>query len=126
MRDELQKSPFLASGNFAQLLQDIREPAWVIDPATSRFLDANGEAIDQLGFNLSEVTQMGVTDINKAVTDAAAWRALTQSMKLNDSVVYSADLSCKSGDLISVEITLSHLLVNGEPVFLAITRSQKR
>lgn len=109
---------------FAQLYQDLQEPAWVIDPSTSRFLDANGEALDQLGFSMAEVVAMGVTDINRAVPDSATWRALTQAMKLGDTVVYSAELVCRSGDLVQVEITLSHQLVNGQPVYLAVTRSQ--
>ncbi|MFP8779253.1 PAS domain-containing protein [Hydrogenophaga sp. RWCD_12] len=113
-----------SSTDYRRLYQELQEPAWVIDPTTSRFLDANGEAIDQLGFDLSEVQRMDVTDLNKAVPDAATWRALTHAMKLGDTVVYSADLACKSGDLVKVEITLSHQLVNGQPVFLAVTRSQ--
>lgn len=110
--------------DYSQLYQDLQEPAWVIDPASSRFLDANGEAIDQLGFNLAEVHRLGVTDINKAIPDEVTWRALTHALKPGDTVVYSADLVCKSGDLVKVEITLSHQLVNGQPVFMAITRSQ--
>jgi len=110
--------------DFSALYRDLREPAWVIDPASSRFLDANGEAVDQLGFDLNEIRQLGVINVNKAVPDEDMWRSLTSAMKPGDSVVYSAELHCKSGDSVAVEITLSCQSIHGQNVFLAITRSQ--
>lgn len=112
--------------DFSMLYRDLREPAWVIDPTTSRFLDANGDAVTQLGFDLDEVRRIGVVDVNRAIPDEAAWRSLTSAMKAGDSVVYSAELVCKSGDSVSVEITLSCQCINGQRVFLAITRSQEQ
>lgn len=110
--------------DYSALYRDLHEPAWVIDPQTSRFLDANGEAVGQLGFSMDEIRALGVTDINQAVPDDAVWRSLTGGMAAGESVVYTAQLRCRSGDQVSVEITLSCQLIHGQKVFVAVTRSQ--
>jgi PAS domain S-box-containing protein len=112
------------SPDYTALYRDLREPAWVIDPQTSRFLDANGEAVGQLGFSMDEIRSLAVTDINRAVPDDTVWRSLTGGMKAGESVVYTAQLRCKQGDLVDVEITLSCQAINGQKVFVAVTRSQ--
>jgi len=110
--------------DYSSLYRDLREPAWVIDPQTSRFLDANGEAVGQLGFGMEEIRALAVTDINQAVPDAAVWRGLTGEMKAGESVVYTAQLRCKAGSMVDVEIALSCQVVQGQRVFVAVTRSQ--
>ena len=110
--------------DYATLYRDLREPAWVIDPQTSRFLDANGEAVGQLGFSMDEIRSLSVTDINQAVPDDTVWRSLTGGMKAGESVVYTAQLRCKQGESVEVEITLSCQSINGQMVFVAVTRSQ--
>lgn len=112
--------------DYSLLYRDLREPAWVIDPQTSRFLDANGEAVGQLGFSMDEIRSLGVTDINQAVPDDTVWRSLTGGMNAGESVVYTAQLRCRQGDQIDVEITLSCQAINGQKVFVAVTRSQAR
>lgn len=112
--------------DYAALYRGLAEPAWVIDPQTSRFLDANGEAVQQLGFSLDEIRSLAVTDINQAVPDADVWRSLTGGMAPGDSVVYLAQLRCRQGDAIDVEIALSCQGVNGQKLFVAVTRSQAR
>ena len=112
------------SPDYAALYRDLREPAWVIDPQTSRFLDANGEAVGQLGFSMDEIRSLAVTDINQAVPDDTVWRSLTGGMKAGESVVYTAQLRCKQGESVEVEITLSCQSINGQKVFVAVTRSQ--
>jgi PAS domain S-box-containing protein len=112
-----------APADFSSLYRGLDEPAWVIDPETSRFLDANGEAIAQLGFSAAQVAQMGVTDVNRAVPDEDTWRKLTRDLAPGQSVVYTAELTCKNGDAIGVEITMSCQVVHGRRVFLAITRT---
>ena len=112
--------------DYATLYRDLREPAWVIDPQTSRFLDANGEAVGQLSFSMDEIRSLGVTDINQAVPDGTVWRSLTGGMKTGESVVYTAQLRCRQGDPVDVEITLSCQTINGQKVFVAVTRSQAR
>lgn len=122
------RSPATAASapDFSSLYRNLDEPAWVIDPQTSRFLDANGEAVGQLGFSMDEIRSLAVTDINQAVPDAEVWRSLTGGMQAGDSVVYTAQLRCRSGDAVDVEITLSCQAVNGQRVFVAVTRSQTR
>lgn len=115
-----------AAPDYSLLYRDLHEPAWVIDPQTSRFLDANGEAVGQLGFSMDEIRSLAVTDINQAVPDDAVWRSLTGGMKPGESVVYTAQLRCRQGDQIDVEITLSCQAINGQKVFVAVTRSQAR
>jgi PAS domain-containing protein len=112
-----------AQGDFSSLYRGLDEPAWVIDPETSRFLDANGEAVAQLGFSAAQVMQIGVTHVNRAVPDEDTWRKLTADLAPGQSVVYMAQLVCKSGDSIDVEITMSCQVVHGRRVFLAITRT---
>lgn len=110
--------------DYSVLYRDLREPAWVIDPQTSRFLDANGEAVGQLGFGMDEIRALAVTDINQAVPDDTVWRNLTGQMQPGESVVYTAQLRCKRGDQVNVEITLSCQSIHGQKVFVAVTRSQ--
>ena len=59
-----------------------------------------------------------------AVPGDTVWRSLTGGMKAGESVVYTAQLRCKQGDQIDVEITLSCQAINGQKVFVAVTRSQ--
>ncbi len=126
MTDSRLHTALATTPDYAALYRDLDEPAWVIDPQTSRFLDANGEAVGQLGFSMDEIRSLAVTDINQAVPDADVWRSLTGGMRAGDSVVYTAQLRCRSGDAIDVEITLSCQAVNGQKVFVAVTRSQAR
>ena len=114
-----------AAIDFSALYRGLDEPAWVIDPATSRFLDANGEAVAQLGFSAPEIAGMGVIDVNRKVPDEETWRSLTRDLPPGQSVVYTAQLTCKSGDSIAVEITMSCQVVHGRQVFLAITRTAR-
>lgn len=109
--------------DYSLLYRTLADPVWVIDAASSRFLDANGQAVEQLGFDHEEIRSLSVIDINKAVPSLDAWRQLTSNMKVGDSALYSAELMCKTAGVVSVEITLTHQMINGKNVFLAVTRT---
>ena len=98
------------------------DPYWIIDPASSAFLDANAEAEAQLGFSRDEILRIGVVDVNLAISSQEKWREITASIRLGETFRYLAELRCKSGGTVTVEITISRLAVEGREVFLAITR----
>ncbi|MES2534749.1 MAG: EAL domain-containing protein [Pseudomonadota bacterium] len=100
------------------------DPYWIIDPASSAFLHANRESELQLGFSLDEILELkiGVVDVNLAISSPQKWREITSGIMPGETLRYLADLRCKTGDLVTVEITISLLVVDEREVFFAITR----
>ena len=107
-----------------QVFDQSPDPYWIIDPATSAFLYANHESEKQLGFTLAEIAQrkLGVVDVNLVVCTPEKWREVTAGIQPGQTLRYLADLRCKSGGTVRVEITLSHMVLEGRPVYFAVTR----
>lgn len=107
-----------------QVFDQSPDPYWIIDPGTSAFLYANHESEKQLGFSLAEIVQrkLGVVDVNLVVSTPEKWREVTAGLQPGQTLRYLADLRCKSGDSVRVEITLSQMVLDGRPVYFAVTR----
>lgn len=100
------------------------DPYWIIDPESSAFLHANRASEEQLGYSLDELLalQIGVIDVNLVLSTQEKWKEATAAIKPGETFRYLADLRCKSGNSIRVEITLSRLALSDRELFFAVTR----
>jgi diguanylate cyclase (GGDEF)-like protein/PAS domain S-box-containing protein len=107
-----------------QIFDQSPDPYWIIDPDSSAFLHANKESEKQLGFSLAELLRckIGVVDVNVVVSTPEKWNQVASSIGQGQTFRYLADLRCKSGDVVAVEITISRLVVEKRDVFFAVTR----
>src|SRR5262245_14725174 len=105
-----------------EVFRQVPDPWWLIDLNTSLFLDANQASVDQLGFSFEEIRRIGVIDVNRAIPSPQAWRNITACIPFGKTVRFLSELECKSGDLISVEVTFARVQVGDGEALLAFTR----
>ncbi len=103
-----------SEANYRQLFDLSPAPMWVIDDATSQFVQVNKACIDNYGYSEEEFAGMTIKDINEddKITDGAD--------DLSDVFIRGNRHMKKSGELMDIEVSSIPLISNGEKKILMI------
>ncbi|MDA0672981.1 MAG: PAS domain S-box protein [Cyanobacteria bacterium] len=104
---------------FRTLVEQATDALFVVAP-DGRFLDVNQQACQTLGYRREELLQLGVPDIQKAVTlaDLAAdWQRAGGQPTTREGIH-----ARKDGSTFPVEVRLGRIDMQGRPVLLALAR----
>ncbi|MDP1681929.1 MAG: GAF domain-containing protein [Burkholderiales bacterium] len=107
---------------FRSLLDRSSDGIYVVDPATSRFLDVNEAACRDLGYTREELLQRGVVDIQTLLPDLAAWQAHVQVLRTQEEALIEFESLRKDGSRFPVEVSLRYVAVEGQAYIIAVVR----
>ncbi len=95
---------------------------FVIEPDTGRFLDVNRTACVRLGYSLSELLTMGVTDIETRLPDAKAWKAHVREMERSGAITFEGEHQRRDGRVFPVEISSRYVAQEGGDFIVTTVR----
>jgi PAS domain S-box-containing protein len=95
---------------------------YVIDPASSRFLDANQLACARLGYTHDELLQRGVIDIEVLLADLASWTRHVDAVRRQGNLLLEGVHRRKDGATFPVEINVAYVTVDRQDYMIAVAR----
>ena len=95
---------------------------YVIDPETAQILNCNSLGYRRLGYSKAELLNMTVGDVNHKMRDPELWKRHVEKMKQQSRMVIETEHSCKNGDKLAIETSISSTKVNNKVYFLAVAR----
>lgn len=104
------------------ILNEINDAVYIINPETSAFLNANTQACLQLGYSHEELLHMRVIDIQTELPDAAAWRSMVKKAKVEKTFSVNGRDKRKDGSSFPVEVHGKYFTYNGTDYVLAVAR----
>lgn len=107
---------------FRDLLDHSNDGIFIVDPATSHFLDVNEAACRDLRYTREELLQRGVVDIQTALRDAVAWQTHVQELRAQGRALLEFDALRKDGSRFPVEASLRHTTVANQSYIIAMVR----
>jgi len=108
---------------FRNLVERSNDCIFVIEPQWGRFLDANKQACDSLGYAREELLgTMTMKDIEESVTDDASWKKQVDQLRLNNEIVQEGLYKCKDGATFAVETSLRFVTQEKQDYIIAIAR----
>ncbi|MEW6501378.1 MAG: transporter substrate-binding domain-containing protein [Thermodesulfobacteriota bacterium] len=108
---------------FRELVNESRDALFVVEPRTSRVLDANVRAWEGLGYTREELLTMGVVDFEATLPDLAVWQQHVAELKrMAGGVTMEGSHRRKDGTAFPVEVNVRHVVHGGKEYMVAIVR----
>ena len=107
---------------FRNLIDQSSDSIFIVEPATSRFLDVNEAAGHNLGYGRDELLQRVVLDIQTNIRDAAAWQAHIEVLRTQGSALLEFGAMRKDGSQFPVEASLRYITVANQDYIIAVIR----
>ena len=107
---------------FRDLIDQSTDDIYIVDPATSHFLDVNEAACRDLGYTREELLQRGVVDIQTNLRDIAAWQAHLQELKVKKAPLFEFEALRKDGSRFPVEVSSREVTVGDQTYIIAVVR----
>ncbi|MBF0624579.1 MAG: PAS domain S-box protein [Magnetococcales bacterium] len=108
---------------FRLLIDHSMDSIFVIDPETSRILDANKAAAHALGHTPEELLQRRVVDIQTVLPDPLAWKRQVLDLEERGSMLIEGQHRRRDGTTYPVEVSLRYLKDRQPPRIVAIARN---
>ncbi len=107
---------------FKGLLDRSTDGVFVIDPDTSKFVEANHTAHDRLGYTHDEILTLGVVDIETMMPGMDAWRAHVEELKKLGQMLIQGEHNRKDGSTLPMEINVSYVPFRDREFVVAVAR----
>ncbi len=111
-----------ASRNFSVLLENANDAIFIIDPETSKFIDANIQAISSLGYTKDELLSLGVIDLEVVIPDKFSWKKHVQQVRKKGKMLLEGLHKRKDGTSFPVEISVKMVTHENVEYMIAIAR----
>ncbi|HRQ41526.1 MAG TPA: PAS domain S-box protein [Chloroflexota bacterium] len=105
---------------FRTLIDHTNDVIEVIDPETGRFLDANEQACQALGYTREEFLNLTVPEINPLVAERS-WQDTVVELRRSGFLVRESQHERKDGSIFPVEININYIRLDRDYV-LAVVR----
>jgi diguanylate cyclase (GGDEF)-like protein/PAS domain S-box-containing protein len=107
---------------FRDLLDRTNDLIYIADAVTARVLDCNATLPARLGYSYEEILQMRVWDLSTAAGAPYDWAERVARVQATGSLVIGSDYRRKDGSKLPVEISLSYVGHEPQPLLVAVTR----
>jgi diguanylate cyclase (GGDEF)-like protein/PAS domain S-box-containing protein len=107
---------------FRDLLDRTNDLIYIADAVTARVLDCNATLPARLGYSYDEILQMRVWDLSTAAGGPEDWAERVARVQRTGSLVIGSDYRRKDGSKLPVEISLSYVVHEPQPLLVAVTR----
>ena len=107
---------------FREVMDESNDAIYFIDTETSRYIDFNKNAMEFLGYDKEELSQLGVIDIAQHVNSIERWRERVELIGKNNGLVFQTAYRRKNDTLFPVEVSARILEYGGKPIMVAVVR----
>lgn len=107
---------------FRVLMDESKDAIFLIDMATSQYIDFNKTALEYLGYTREELRQLGVIQIAAHVRSVEDWEARVKLVMENNGLVFETAYQRKEGSWFPVEVSVRTLEYKGQSVMVAVAR----
>ncbi len=107
---------------FRTLLDYSNDAIFVINPATSHFMDVNEQACRRLGYQREELLTKGVIDIDPVFNTAEKWHAHVANLRKKKSLIVESKHLTRKGVSFPVEVSVVLTGIDIQEFMLAIVR----
>ncbi|MCL7750814.1 diguanylate cyclase [Guyparkeria hydrothermalis] len=108
------------------LFQALPDAVYVIDPATSRIVDCNRAAHEDLLLARDDVLEHSVLSLQTRVHGMPAWSAIAEVIRRNSPYRFIGGHRRADGSELPVEVVTSVATLNGEERFISVARDISR
>ena len=105
------------------LLQQMADAVYLLDPKTSNVLWCNRMAYEELGYSAEEVLNHSVLSLQKDVEGAPQWSEIAQVIRSQNCFTFVGRHLHKEGFEIPVEVNTTHFEDHGREFFLSVARN---
>lgn len=102
------------------LLDQMPEPAWLVDAETTRFIDINDASLRLYGYSREEMLNIHIADID-LFDDKAQVRKNTELIQKEGLVAFDTRHRTKSGEILDVRVSVQAMTTPGESPILSVT-----
>ena len=95
---------------------------YVMDAETGQVLNCNHLAYTRLGYTRDELLSLTASDINHELRDPDKWQERVDSLKQQSTFVIECEHTCKNGDKLMIEASMSTTKFNNKVYYLAVAR----
>ncbi len=107
---------------FRNLINQSSDAVFVIDPKTSRFLDANNKAFTNLGYNHEELISKRVIDIEAIIPDDFSWKKHVREVRKQGGMLLEGEHKRKDGTIFPVESNVKYIIHDKQDYMVAVVR----
>ena len=107
---------------FRNLVEQARDPIYLVDPSSGRFLDFNQAAYESLGATREWLLEKRVVDIEETIPDQAAWLASMAAVREAGSMTLQGRHCRVDGRCYAVEISVKYIHTPEQDYLIASAR----
>ena len=104
-------------------MDESNDAIYLIDPETSRYIDFNKFAHDQLGYTREALNQLGVIDIAAHVTTLEGWHQRVELVHEKGGLIFETVYKRKDGSTFPTEVSARMLEYGGKLIMVALVRN---
>jgi PAS domain S-box-containing protein len=108
---------------FRQFMDESKDAIFLIDPRTSRYIDFNRSAHEQLGYTREELGRLGVIDVARHIPTMETWRQRVELVREKDGLIFESVYLRKDRTTFPVEVSARMLEYEGRTVIVATMRN---
>ncbi|GGK69509.1 sensor domain-containing diguanylate cyclase [Amphritea balenae] len=112
-----------SEGFYKAIFDGCSDAIYVIDPQSSRILDGNTRAWQDLGLSREQLLQHSVVSLQNDVENLEHWQQISAQILLNDSFTFIGRHCHQNGAFFPVEVYTSVIELDGQKVFISIARN---
>lgn len=107
---------------FRNLINHSNDAIFVIEPATSRFLDVNDKSCSSLGYLRKELLGMCVVDVQTVIPDNLAWGKFLKEVRKKGFMVMEGTHKRKDGTTFPIEASIKYIVDGNKEYIVAVIR----
>lgn len=107
---------------FRHLLDQTSDAIFIVDPATTQFVDVNEAACRNFGYTREELLRLGVLDVQTNFPDAAAWAEHVQEIRAKGQAYIEFEALRKDARRFPVEVNIKSVQVEATEYIVAVVR----
>jgi len=107
---------------FHHLIEQSSDAIFIIDAETSQIIDANIQAAKGLGYSVTELQKMKVTEIEQKIPNESTWKKHLADVSRKKKLVLEGIHKTKEGREFPVEISVKLIVFDGKKYIAAIAR----
>ncbi len=108
---------------FRELINQSNDALFVSDVETSKILDVNNLACENLGYTRDELLQKTIIDVETIVPDKDAWDKIMQEIYKKGPLIMEGEQKRKDGSLFPVEVSGRNIQMNGKKFNVSFIRN---
>jgi PAS domain S-box-containing protein len=107
---------------FHELIDQVNDAIFVVDPETGKFLDANEQASVNTGYSHEELLTMHVMDLDAIIQDKTLWKEHSAKIQEKGKILFETINKRKDGTTFPVELNIKHSILGRHTYLIAISR----